>query len=411
MKPDVDSYERPTDTLSDAAKMFVLLSEIRHCINDDNLMAAQRKIVSVETILKSSAEAAASARLRASLQQLYERISNGHKQSIGSIDNVRMVQFSMDEVNELAAVLAGQGPAPQPEPTEDYVSILREAKKIVEASPIRRFMDHTPLYNDVPVWMADFALRIVREHAAYIRASIVDAELDTARQRLEQAHKLQRLTEDNEVRWMQKHEAAEAASARLRAACQQTLRIAVLGILDNAAAYQWSVQGFGLLRLYIRDVGRLHIWDSALRAPNVSMVHNHSWDLHSTVIAGRLVNTRYKLVEGYGGDLYHGRRLVTGYHTRTVSALDDIQLAGIGETYGPGDTYSQLANEIHRTDADDGTVTLMLRQEDENGQADVYWPAGTEWGTAKPRAATPEEVSATVTKALAAVLAGQPEAE
>jgi hypothetical protein len=35
--------------------MFVLLSEIRHCINDDHLMAAQRKVLAVETILKASA--------------------------------------------------------------------------------------------------------------------------------------------------------------------------------------------------------------------------------------------------------------------------------------------------------------------------------------------------------------------
>jgi len=63
------------------------------------------------------------------------------------------------------------------------------------------------------------------------------------------------------------------------------------------------------------------------------------------------------------------------------------------EWYGPGEIYTQQAQEIHRTDAEDGTVTIMERKEDVvEGYADVYWPSGTEWGTAKPRAAMPEEI-------------------
>ncbi len=47
----VDAYARPGE-LTAVQKMFVLLAEIRHCINDDRLMAAQRKVTAVETILK-----------------------------------------------------------------------------------------------------------------------------------------------------------------------------------------------------------------------------------------------------------------------------------------------------------------------------------------------------------------------
>lgn len=185
------------------------------------------------------------------------------------------------------------------------------------------------------------------------------------------------------------------------------LQVLALAILDNPLAYQWSVQGFGVLRLYIRDVGRLHIWDSALRYPGVSMIHNHSWDLRSTVIFGCLVNTRFTTTppEGYvpwpRPERYEGKRLITGYQTRDVVTLEPVTLyPNVVETFRSGDEYAQKAHEIHRTDAFDGTVTLMLRKEDENGQADVYWPAGTEWGTAKPRPATPEEVKNTVDRAL-----------
>jgi hypothetical protein len=169
------------------------------------------------------------------------------------------------------------------------------------------------------------------------------------------------------------------------------LRLAVTAILDNATAYEWSVQGFGMLRLYIRDIGRLHIWDSSLRYPDVSMVHNHSWDLRSTVVSGRLVNTRFW--QHKAGAPHQGKRLITGYQTRDVQDLGVVLLrAQTPEIYIPGDVYHQRASEIHRTDAEDGTITLMERKEDEQGQADVYWHAGTEWGTAKPRPATRDEI-------------------
>lgn len=170
------------------------------------------------------------------------------------------------------------------------------------------------------------------------------------------------------------------------------LQILTMAILDNAHNYEWSIQGFGLLRLYIRDVGRLHIWNSSLRYENVSTVHNHSWDLHSTIIAGKLHNTRY-VHDDILGWPYHGHRLVTGFDTRHVEDLPLTKLYALpSEVYLPGDTYSQYATVIHRTDAEDGTVTLMERALDVDGQADIYWPAGTEFGTAKPRIALHGEV-------------------
>lgn len=82
-------------------------------------------------------------------------------------------------------------PAPEEEgPTEDYVSMLREARKIVDSSPLyNRFMKGTPLYNDVPIWMVDFALRIVKEHAAAIREAPALPPQDASWQPIETAPK------------------------------------------------------------------------------------------------------------------------------------------------------------------------------------------------------------------------------
>lgn len=180
------------------------------------------------------------------------------------------------------------------------------------------------------------------------------------------------------------------------------LQITVVAILDHATDFEWTVQGFGMLRLYIKDFGRLHIWDSALRYPDVSMVHNHSWDLQSTIVSGEVVNTRYKRI--WTGDRYHGHRIVCGVtFDGTVEAnLGTVNLSPeLVETLGPGQNYKQEAHEIHRTDAADGTVTIMKRQlEDVAGQADIYWPYGTKWGSAKPRIATTEEITNTADRAL-----------
>lgn len=194
------------------------------------------------------------------------------------------------------------------------------------------------------------------------------------------------------------------------------LQIVTLQILDHATKFQWSVQGFGMLRLYIRGVGRLHIWDSALRYPNVSMIHTHSWDLRSTIVAGRLRNTRFiEMAFPHNGQPHWKQRLLTGYNSHMVNKPTLVGLTPepteyyypLNVDYNPLDAdfghrwYEQRASEIHLTDADDGTVTLMERHEDVDGHADVYWPHHCTWGTAIPRQATEAEVVTTVAKAIA----------
>lgn len=172
---------------------------------------------------------------------------------------------------------------------------------------------------------------------------------------------------------------------------------------DDPTGYGWSVQGFGVLRLYIRDIGRLHIWTKALRYPGVSLVHNHSWDLASTVVAGELRNTKFTELSEYDsrGEPHHAMRLLTGYESKPLTDARHCRLLEYpGQVYWPGNVYVQAASEIHRTDALDGTITLMARNEDQNGEADVYWPAGTEWGNAKPRAARPEEIRVAIEHAM-----------
>jgi hypothetical protein len=170
------------------------------------------------------------------------------------------------------------------------------------------------------------------------------------------------------------------------------LQLTVRTILERAEAYEWSVQGFGLLRLYLRDDARLHIWDPELAYDNVSVIHDHSWDLESTIVVGRMTNIRYEETQG-PGDPYHKQSVVTGYKAHLLKEPENVVLEEYQPViYIPGDVYSQKAAEIHQSVPDPYTVTFMKRKADIDGVANLYWPYGTSWGTAKPRKATEEEV-------------------
>lgn len=171
------------------------------------------------------------------------------------------------------------------------------------------------------------------------------------------------------------------------------LAVLARAILSNAAAFEWSLQGMGMLRLHLSNDCRLHVWDSRFRAPGVSMVHDHlQWGLHSTIVAGELRNVRY--VEADDGEPFMARTLKPGYGYFWKDEAQPVKLRALPiDTYTAGAEYSQLPAEIHETDATDGTVTFMRKTPTDDESARVFWPAGTEWGSAEPRKATAEEVA------------------
>jgi hypothetical protein len=72
------------------------------------------------------------------------------------------------------------------------------------------------------------------------------------------------------------------------------LRLQTRFILENAYRFDWSLQGFGLLRLYLPGDGRLHIWDHSKAYYDVSQLHDHlQWGLTSTIVSGQITNQRY----------------------------------------------------------------------------------------------------------------------
>lgn len=189
-----------------------------------------------------------------------------------------------------------------------------------------------------------------------------------------------------------------------------TLRALVIRVLEKPAELDWSIQGLGMMRLYLGDVGRIHIWDATLRTENVSEIHTHSWDLRSIILSGRIYNTRFleltsRRREVFGESMWR-QHIHCGMEGGKKGDPEPVVLqARARELYLPGESYAQRADEIHWTDTP-GAVTLIERDHDgPDGEADVYWPAsrGAQWVDAKPRMATREEVLAVTSRALARI--------
>lgn len=183
----------------------------------------------------------------------------------------------------------------------------------------------------------------------------------------------------------------------------------VLDLLRHPWGHPWTIQGFGMLRLYLDagQVGRLHIWDTKQMAvEDVSTVHDHPWDLDSRIISGMLCNQRYDVV-GYSpcgsrGEPWMAQLIKTGEGGHPLDAPQQWWLRRRPvETYSPGDTYHQDAPEIHESLPSRGCVTVVQRTfSRQRDIATSLYRDTVEWVSAEPRPATREEIAHFTTLAL-----------
>lgn len=167
-------------------------------------------------------------------------------------------------------------------------------------------------------------------------------------------------------------------------------------ILETATKFEWTLQGFGMLRTYLPGDLRLAVWDSRYAVPNVSVIHDHPWSFESLVVAGRLHNTRFVISEK--------QLLPTSVRLFCKTIRPGIGFIDLSETtevwgdlcfrerYEEGQTYKQRADEVHWSQPDDGTVTLVARvRGDAPDAARTLWESG-DWVSAEPRRACDDEV-------------------
>jgi hypothetical protein len=175
------------------------------------------------------------------------------------------------------------------------------------------------------------------------------------------------------------------------------LKGTIQAILLNADKLEWTIQGFGMLRMHFSDRFRLNIWDSRYRVLNVSMIHTHPWNFESLVVVGEVQNIRYDVdtIPTNGTKPYYRALIKPG--VTFDGSMDDTKIVhlehyDLQERITEGCVYRQEAHETHMSLPVDGTITLNDRTRVGEDVAYVYWPLGEEWVSAKPRIATQEEV-------------------
>lgn len=172
----------------------------------------------------------------------------------------------------------------------------------------------------------------------------------------------------------------------------------ILDILKHPLDEPWTIQGFGMLRLYLADdqISRLHIWDTEeMAVEDVTRTHDHPWDFTSRIVSGSLTNLRFNYGTIYSGaDHWAGMVIKTGEDAKGLADPEDFWLdPSEPEHYVPGDVYHQDAPEIHESMPSRGAVTLVERTfSRERDRATVFFRKGDSWVDARVKPATKAEI-------------------
>lgn len=171
----------------------------------------------------------------------------------------------------------------------------------------------------------------------------------------------------------------------------------IINILTRPLDHEWSVQGLGMMRTYLNETQRLHIWHSSLATLGATPLHNHPWDFTSEIIFGEVLQHRVVMVDDDSSIRampYRKTPILCGEGGGISGEAESVRLvAQPMEIYGVGETYHQNAEEIHSSYPANNTVTIITREfKEDRDHADVFVPSGAEFVSAEPRPATRAEI-------------------
>jgi hypothetical protein len=185
--------------------------------------------------------------------------------------------------------------------------------------------------------------------------------------------------------------------------------------VSRPSLFDWSLQGFGMFRLYISKRVRLHVWDDRFAVPGVTTIHSHPWHFRSTVISGKMTDRLYEVrdtrnMKRSDERLFNKQQIVCGPGggvakgpSGGVLAPEPVYLSLLQEvTIEAGASYGLTSEAFHESVPEPGTVTIIEREFlKDTEHAYVCFPHEETWMSAEPREALPKEVEAMAERALA----------
>ena len=167
----------------------------------------------------------------------------------------------------------------------------------------------------------------------------------------------------------------------------QALAAALFGRLESLT---WRYHGIGVLQAYLLEAEppgvehRVHIWHPELSRPELAAqgnVHNHRFDMVSTVLYGEVYHAEYELCGGFDWlryEVVHARESPQAYQPpqRVDAPSVDVRVA-TGKILR-GATYTFPAGHFHATRVDGLAITFVTKRNQANVRAEVLLPVDAE---------------------------------
>ncbi len=182
----------------------------------------------------------------------------------------------------------------------------------------------------------------------------------------------------------------------------------------------WRHAGFGALQAYIREGEtrelRVHVWHPSLIKAGIEqsgLCHDHRFDMRSSVLAGKIVQTEFDLKPAADGDwetlhVLHAREAMArggSFHHDPVPTGEFFRRTPIvfNVSAGAGYTFTKFA--FHETRAEGVTVTLVEKSAQEDVRARILAPRGMPVVHAFTDTQSPTDFSSALADGLAALKA------
>lgn len=173
--------------------------------------------------------------------------------------------------------------------------------------------------------------------------------------------------------------------------------LAALGgyVLEGWLRYpdRYRHHGIGVLQGYVLESDpptpeyRIHLWHPTLRMPNMvdsGLMHDHRFDMESTVLYGTVVHTVFQLDPAPNGAyqawfVQNARAAIAENEKGWLESESELRYNIKGETFkhSVGHTYLFPKRCFHRTDVEGLAITLVSKRNQQDSPARILSRFGT----------------------------------